>query len=77
MVDDKVEIISKSFKEEPAVNWECDGSPEYSTKKYKKTTRGTEIVLHIAEDSLEFLEDARINELLVKYNKFMPIPIKF
>ena len=77
MVADKVEIISKSFKEEPAVHWECDGSPEYSTKKSKKTSRGTEIVLHIAEDSLEFLEDARINELLVKYNKFMPIPIKF
>ncbi len=77
MVADKVEIISKSFKEEPAVHWECDGSPEYSTKKSKKTTRGTEIILHIAEDSLEFLEDARINELLVKYNKFMPIPIKF
>ena len=77
MVADKVEIISKSFKEEPAVHWECDGSPEYSTKKSKKTTRGTEIVLHIAEDSLEFLEDGRINELLVKYNKFMPIPIKF
>ena len=77
MVADKVEIISKSFKEEPAVHWECDGSPEYSTKKSKKTSRGTEIVLHIAEDSLEFLEEARINELLVKYNKFMPIPIKF
>ena len=77
MVADKVEIISKSFKEEPAVHWECDGSPEYSTKKSKKTTRGTEIILHIAEDSLEFLEEARINELLVKYNKFMPIPIKF
>ena len=77
MVADKVEIISKSFKKEPAVHWECDGSPEYSTKKSKKTTLGTEIVLHIAEDSLEFLEDARINELLVKYNKFMPIPIKF
>ena len=77
MVADKVEIISKSFKEEPAVHWECDGSPEYSTKKSKKTSRGTEIILHIAEDSLEFLEEARINELLVKYNKFMPIPIKF
>jgi molecular chaperone HtpG len=77
MVADKVEIISKSFKKEPAVHWECDGSPEYSTKKSKKTSRGTEIILHIAEDSLEFLEEARINELLVKYNKFMPIPIKF
>ena len=77
MVADKVEIISKSFKDEPAVHWECDGSPEYSTEKSDKTDRGTEIILHIADDSLEFLEDARINELLVKYNKFMPIPIKF
>ena len=77
MVAEKVEIISKSFKDEPAVHWECDGSPEYATEASDKTDRGTEIILHIAEDSLEFLEDARINELLVKYNKFMPIPIKF
>ena len=77
MVAEKVEIISKSFKDEPAVHWECDGSPEYATEVSDKTDRGTEIILHIAEDSLEFLEDARINELLVKYNKFMPIPIKF
>jgi molecular chaperone HtpG len=77
MVADKVEIISKSFKDEPAVHWECDGSPEYAIKKAKKTKTGTEIILHIAEDSTEFLEEARITELLVKYNKFMPIPIKF
>jgi molecular chaperone HtpG len=77
MVADKVEIISKSFKDEPAVHWECDGSPEYTIKKAKKTKTGTEIILHIAEDSTEFLEEARITELLVKYNKFMPIPIKF
>ena len=77
MVAEKVEIISKSFKDEPAVHWECDGSPEYATEASDKTDRGTEIILHIAEDSLEFLEEARINELLVKYNKFMPIPIKF
>lgn len=77
MVADKVEIITKSFKDEPAVHWTCDGSPEFTLKKAKKEDRGTEIVLHIAEDSIEFLEDTKIRELLTKYNKFMPIPIKF
>ncbi|MGB5434301.1 MAG: molecular chaperone HtpG [Maribacter sp.] len=77
MVADKVEIITRSYKEEPAVHWSCDGSPEFSLKKSKKEERGTEIILHIAEDSTEFLEEHRIEELLNKYNKFMPIPIKF
>ncbi|WP_420321932.1 molecular chaperone HtpG [Flagellimonas sp.] len=77
MVADKVEIITKSFKDEPAVHWSCDGSPEFDLKKSKKKDRGTEIILHVAEDSTEFLEDAKIRELLTKYNKFMPIPIKF
>ena len=77
MVAEKVEIITKSFKEDAAAHWSCDGSPEYSLVKIEKEERGTEIILHIAEDSTEFLEDARINELLNKYNKFMPIPIKF
>ncbi|WP_435625065.1 molecular chaperone HtpG [Flagellimonas sp.] len=77
MVADKVEILTKSFKDEPAVHWVCDGSPEFSLESVEKTERGTEIVLHIAEDSTEFLEDSRIRELLTKYNKFMPIPIKF
>jgi len=77
MVAEKVEIITKSFKDESAVRWECDGSPEYSIEEVEKEERGTEIILHIAEDSLEFLEDNRISELLTKYNKFMPIPIKF
>jgi molecular chaperone HtpG len=77
MVAEKVEIITKSFKEEPAAHWTCDGSPEFTLEPADKTTRGTEIILHIAEDSLEFLEDAKINQLLNKYNKFMPIPIKF
>ncbi|MEX0290027.1 MAG: molecular chaperone HtpG [Flavobacteriaceae bacterium] len=77
MVADKVEIISKSFKEAPAVHWSCDGSPEFTLKKAEKAEHGTEIILHIAEDSTEFLEDNRITELLRKYNKFMPIPIKF
>jgi len=77
MVAKKVEIITKSFKDEPAAHWTCDGSPEYTIKKSKRTKRGTEIILHIADDSTEFLKEARIRELLVKYNKFMPIPIKF
>ncbi|WP_437399632.1 molecular chaperone HtpG [Flagellimonas lutimaris] len=77
MVAEKVEIITKSHKDEPAVHWSCDGSPEFSIEPSDKSERGTEIVLHIAEDSTEFLEDAKIRELLVKYNKFIPIPIKF
>ena len=77
MVAEKVEIITKSYKEEPAVHWSCDGTPKFSIKKAKKTDRGTEIILHIADDEIEFLEDHRISELLGKYNKFMPIPIKF
>jgi molecular chaperone HtpG len=77
MVADKVEIFTKSYKDEPAAHWTCDGSPEYSLEGTEKTDRGTEIVLHIAEDSIEFLEDYKIRELLTKYNKFMPVPIKF
>ncbi|MNF26707.1 Chaperone protein HtpG [compost metagenome] len=77
MVAEKVEIITKSYKDEPAAHWTCDGSPEFTLEPADKTTRGTEIILHIAEDSLEFLEEFKIRELLNKYNKFMPIPIKF
>ena len=77
MVAEKVEIITKSHKDEPAVHWICDGSPEFTIEPSDKTERGTEIILHVAEDSTEFLENSRIRQLLVKYNKFMPIPIKF
>ena len=77
MVAEKVEIITKSYKKADAAHWICDGSPEYSLEKSDKKERGTEIILHIAEDSTEFLEDSRITKLLNKYNKFMPIPIKF
>lgn len=77
MVAEKVEIFSKSHKDEPAVHWSCDGSPEFTIEPSDRTERGTEIILHIAEDSTEFLENSRIRQLLVKYNKFMPIPIKF
>ena len=77
MVAEKVEIITKSFKDEPAAHWICDGSPEFTLEPHTKSDRGTEIILHIAEDSVEFLEDSKIRELLTKYNKFMPIPIHF
>lgn len=77
MVASKVEIITKSYKDEPAAHWTCDGSPEFTLEPSEKTTRGSEIILHIAEDSLEFLEEFKIRELLTKYNKFMPVPIKF
>lgn len=77
MVADKVEIITKSHTEAPAAHWTCDGSPEYTLEVSDKAERGTEIILHIAEDSTEFLEDSRISALLLKYNKFMPVPIKF
>ncbi|MBE4947352.1 molecular chaperone HtpG [Chryseobacterium culicis] len=78
MVAEKVEILTKSYKDEPAVRWICDGSPEFTLEETTdKTDRGTEIILHIAEDSLEFLEEGKIRELLLKYNKFMPVPIKF
>ena len=77
MVSDKVEIITKSYKDESAAHWICDGSPEYSLKKSEKSERGTEIILHISKDSKDYLEESKISELLNKYNKFMPHPIKF
>ena len=78
MVAEKVEILTKSYKDEPAVRWICDGSPQYTLEETTdKTDRGSEIIMHIAEDSTEFLEESRIRELLLKYNKFMPVPIKF
>lgn len=82
MVADKVEIKTKSFKdgeENEAVIWNCDGSPDYTLKPLKKSApkRGSEIVLHISEDSKEYLEETKILELLKKYCKFLPIPIRF
>jgi molecular chaperone HtpG len=77
MVADKVEIITKSFKDEPAAHWTCDGSPEYTLVEHDKSDRGTEIILHIAEDSTEFLEEGKIRGLLTKYNRFNQVPIKF
>ncbi len=77
MVADKVEIITKSYKDESAAHWICDGSPEYTLKPHDKTERGTEIILHISDDEKEFLEDHKISSLLTKYNRFNQIPIKF
>lgn len=78
MVAKKVEIFSLSHKEgAAAVHWECDGSPEYKMEEAKKAERGTDIVLHIADDSEEFLEESRISFLLNKYCKFLPVEIKF
>ena len=77
MVADKVEIITKSFKDAPAAHWTCDGSPEYTLVEHDKSDRGTEIILHVAEDSLDFLEESKIEGLLNKYNRFNQVPIKF
>jgi molecular chaperone HtpG len=77
MVASKVEIITKSYKDEKGVIWECDGSPDYKIEEHKKKSRGTEIILHIADDSDEFLESMRIQTLLTKYCKFLPVEIKF
>jgi len=78
MVSKKVEIFSKSYKKESkSVKWECDGSPDYSLKEEDKKERGTDIILHIADDSVEFLETERIQTILNKYCKFLPVEIKF
>jgi molecular chaperone HtpG len=77
MVADKVDVITKSYKGDKAVMWTCDGSPEFEITDHDKSDRGTEIVLHVSEDSKEYLEDAKISELLNKYCKFLPVEIKF
>lgn len=77
MVSDRVEIITKSYKDAPAMHWECDGSPEYTVKEIDRTERGTDIILHISSENEEFLETARISTLLNKYCKFLPVPIVF
>jgi len=77
MVAEKVDIFTKSFKEDAAAHWTCDGSPEYTLVEHDKKDRGTEIVLHIAEDSLDFLKEDKIKGLLNKYNRFNQVPIKF
>ena len=78
MVADRVEIITKSFKEDSKpVKWECDGSPEYTINEIKKEDRGTEIILHVSDDCKDFLEEFKLLDLLKKYCKFLPVPIQF
>ncbi len=77
MVARKVEIITKSYQNEPAVKWSCEGNPEYRMEESDKTDRGTDIVLHIDDDNRDFLEKSKIESLLLKYCKFLPVPIVF
>lgn len=78
MVADKVEIITKSYREDAkAVKWSCDGSPAFEIDECDKAERGTDIVLHVSEDCKEFLENSKINELLQKYCRFLPVPLAF
>ncbi|MFN5929993.1 MAG: ATP-binding protein, partial [Sphingobacteriales bacterium] len=78
MVAHKVEVISLSYKEgAKAAKWSCDGSPEYSIEEAQKSERGTDIILHVSDDSVEFLEDHRISSILEKFCRFLPVPIFF
>lgn len=77
MVSKKVEIVSKSYKEESAVKWSCDGTPEFTMEKAEKNERGTDIILYIDDEYKEYLEKERIESLLKKYCKFLPVPIAF
>lgn len=78
MVADKVDIITRSYKEDSTpVKWSCDGSPNYTLEETEKAERGTDIVLHINEENKEYLEKIRIQTLLDKYCKFLPVPIQF
>ena len=78
MVSEKVEIITKSYKEgAKAVKWSCDGSPEFTMEETEKADFGTDIILFIDKDNEDFLEDSKINQLLTKYCKFLPVPIAF
>ncbi len=78
MVSERVEVITKSFREgATGVKWECDGSPEFTLEEYPKETRGTDIVLHLNEESQEFLEPHRVKTILDKFCRFLPVPILF
>lgn len=77
MVADKVEIETKSWKDAPAMHWSCDGSPSFEMTEGKRKERGTDIILHIADDCKEFLEEQQVLQLLKKYCRFMPVPIRF
>ena len=77
MVADQVEIFTKSYKEEPAVHWTCTGTTEFELTSFEKADRGTDIVLHINDESKDFLEENKIRQILEKYCKFIPLNIRF
>ena len=77
MVSKQVDIITKSYKDAPAIKWSCDGSPSYTIEETDKADRGTDIVMHIDDDCQEFLEKNKMEELLRKYCHFLPVPIAF
>lgn len=77
MVANQVDVITKSYKDAPAIKWTCDGNPEYTLEAADRDFRGTDIVLHVEDESKEYLEESRIKELLTKYCKFLPVEIKF
>ena len=77
MVAKDVEIVTQSYKKAKTVRWQCDGSPEYTLEDAEKKDRGTDIILHIADDATEYLEETKINELLNKYCRFLPVEIAF
>ena len=78
MVADKVELVTKSYKDDAeSVKWTCNGSPEFEIEKADRTARGTDIILHIAEDCREFVDESKIRGLLTKYCSFLPVPIAF
>ncbi|MBQ6666984.1 MAG: molecular chaperone HtpG [Bacteroidales bacterium] len=77
MVSDRVEILTKSYQDAPAVHWECDGNTEFTLEEGKKAERGTDVILHISDEAKEFLDEIRILNLLKKYGKFLPVPVRF
>ncbi len=77
MVSDRVDIITKSYQDAPAVKWSCDGSPEFTIEEVEKADRGTDIVMHISEDCRDFLEREKLEGLLKKYCRFLPVPVVF
>lgn len=77
MVADKVEIITRSYKDAPAVHWVCDGSPSFTMEDSDRKDRGSDIILHISDDCKEFLDDQQVLQLLKKYCRFMPVAIRF
>ncbi len=77
MVADKVEVITKSYKRGKAAHWTCEGDPQYTLDEHDRKERGTDIILHVSDDAVEYLENARIEGLLTKYCRFLPVPIQF